>query len=44
MGEQESRYAYFVENPSLVEQCSPNALASTIPDSPNVVMGEQESR
>jgi hypothetical protein len=44
MGEQESQYAYLMFTPSLVRICSPNVLASTICDSPNVQMGEQESR
>jgi hypothetical protein len=43
-GGRESRYAYLMGTPSEVKQCSPNVLPITIRDSPNVIMGEQESR
>jgi hypothetical protein len=44
MGGRESQYAYLMVTPSLVKQCSPTVLPITIRDSPNVVMGEQESQ
>jgi hypothetical protein len=44
MGGRESRQVYLMGTPSLVKTCSPNVISSTICDSPNVLMGEQESR
>jgi hypothetical protein len=44
MGGRESRQAYLMGTTFLVEQYSPNVLASTTCESPNVEMGERDSR